>query len=338
MEINGIELKERDVEYWTKREALRAQKFYRQADKSLPKLKRIFNDANTGITDKISAFYAQYGVNKSSPVFETLEDGTQVVSGSTVKRVVPMSEAQKYKRLDSLKKQLNATLIAMSQQQNSYMATELKLLAQDAYASTWFEMFRGYGVGWNFDLLDPKLVNQLVHNPVNGQDFSTRVWNNRRLLANQVNQELQNGLIQGVSSRDMIKRLESKVKPLLTDGKEGTAYKAATRLMRTEITNTYNQASLQGYRDSGIVKQYEYLSILDSRTSEVCFNLDGKVFDVKEAVAGLNYPPMHPYCRSSTLAKFDDTSFVRRGRDAKGNIYEVPRGLTYEQFREEYTN
>ena len=32
---------------------------------------------------------------------------------------------------------------------------------------------------------------------------------------------------------------------------------------------------------------------------EICQNLDGEVFKVEERETGVNFPPMHPYCRSS---------------------------------------
>ena len=45
--------------------------------------------------------------------------------------------------------------------------------------------------------------------------------------------------------------------------------------------------------------------MLDSRTSKICNELDGKRFKVKDRQAGTNYPPMHPFCRSTTIAVID---------------------------------
>ena len=106
--------------------------------------------------------------------------------------------------------------------------------------------------------------------------------------------------------------------------------------MRTEITNTYNQATLQGYKESGIVKQYEYLATLDLRTSAICADLDNDVFDIDKAVVGLNYPPMHPNCRSTTVAKFDDEVSTRRARAEDGTTYTVPSNMSYKEWDEIY--
>lgn len=74
----------------------------------------------------------------------------------------------------------------------------------------------------------------------------------------------------------------------------------ADRLVRTELTHLQNQATLESYEKSG-VKQYRYLAHEDNRTSEICLSLNNKIFDCNKAEVGVNYPPMHPYCRSTTI-------------------------------------
>ncbi|WP_316959815.1 minor capsid protein [Staphylococcus sp. IVB6181] len=39
---------------------------------------------------------------------------------------------------------------------------------------------------------------------------------------------------------------------------------------------------------------------LDERASKICRQNDDKVFYVKDMVPGVNAPPMHPNCRSTT--------------------------------------
>jgi SPP1 gp7 family putative phage head morphogenesis protein len=121
----------------------------------------------------------------------------------------------------------------------------------------------------------------------------------------------------------------------LSDG-VGMGYKVAERLIRTETTNTYSQSTLQMYNKSGIVKEYRYLATLDNRTSTICQDLDGKVFKIDNAITGLNYPPMHPNCRSTTVSIFDDEVFERRARDANGKTYTVPSNMTYHEWKKQY--
>ena len=74
----------------------------------------------------------------------------------------------------------------------------------------------------------------------------------------------------------------------------------ARRLVRTETTCVANMAELYGYKELDI-DEYEFSACLDSRTSDLCRELDGKVFKRNSAQAGVNLPPMHPFCCSTTL-------------------------------------
>ena len=69
---------------------------------------------------------------------------------------------------------------------------------------------------------------------------------------------------------------------------------------------------------------------LDNRTSDACQELDGKVIAVSKAVVGLNYPPLHPYCRSTTIPYFEDLEGSRIARAEDGIIYRVPGDMTFE--------
>ena len=46
------------------------------------------------------------------------------------------------------------------------------------------------------------------------------------------------------------------------------------------------------------ISDYIYCAILDDRTSKICKQLDGNTFSISQAQAGVNFPPMHPNCRS----------------------------------------
>ena len=80
------------------------------------------------------------------------------------------------------------------------------------------------------------------------------------------------------------------------DDTEGARYRSA-RLVQTECAYVANQGHLMGYQAAEIEK-YIFLATLDLRTSKFCRSLDGKRFLVSEAQPGMNYPPMHPWCRS----------------------------------------
>ena len=80
-----------------------------------------------------------------------------------------------------------------------------------------------------------------------------------------------------------------------------------------------NAAELKSYEEADIDK-YEFMATLDQRTSEACQDLDGRVFAVKDAKPGKNMPPMHPYCRSTTVVHFDDETLEGLQRRAKDPV------------------
>lgn len=110
----------------------------------------------------------------------------------------------------------------------------------------------------------------------------------------------------------------------------------ARRLVRTETAYVYEQASLKAYQECGI-EMYEFLATLDHKTSKPCKELDGKRFYIKDAVPGKNYPPMHPNCRSTTVAAFEDDKVTKRlAKDRNGKYYEVPSDMTYPEWKKTY--
>lgn len=70
--------------------------------------------------------------------------------------------------------------------------------------------------------------------------------------------------------------------------------------LATATSWSFNQGIKQAMIDNG-VKEYRYTAILDNRTSEICRGLHGMIFKVKDIEVGVNYPPMHRYCRSSVV-------------------------------------
>lgn len=325
----------RDNSYWDKRFVNHANTMYNFGDDIIPEVQKLYNGTRVAINDRVNAFYGKYGVMKSSPTFKTLADGTKIVTGTSNKLVVTTKDAfkplSKGTRMSKLQGEIYSDLVSMSKVQNDLMKGQFSALAKETYYDMYYEIYRGYGVGTSFNVLPRTVINQLITNPVNGQAFSTRVWNNRDLLANQVNQILTNGIQQGLSNGQMTKQLSDRM---------GKSTNVAKRLIRTEVTNTYNQAQLTGWNDTGLVQRYEFIATLDSKTSDVCTALDGEIFKVSEAVTGVNMPPIHVNCRSTTAAYFDNSGqeLTRTARQLGGNTFTVPASMDASNFKSIYVD
>ena len=104
---------------------------------------------------------------------------------------------------------------------------------------------------------------------------------------------------------------------------EVSSYRARA-LVRTEPAYIHEMSTYDAYQEAGIEK-YRYLATLDRQTSKICQELDGKVFEIDKKEIRVNYPPMHPNCRSTTIAYIEGVKGQRLARF---------KGLKYNEDRE----
>lgn len=110
--------------------------------------------------------------------------------------------------------------------------------------------------------------------------------------------------------------------------------------MYTEKAYFASLADIESYRRLG-VEQFEFLATLDSRTSEICQEMDGRVFKVSQYEIGVNVPPLHPNCRSTTVPYFEDDEFdsgERAARGADGKTHYVPANMKYAEWKAKFVD
>ena len=73
--------------------------------------------------------------------------------------------------------------------------------------------------------------------------------------------------------------------------------KNAERLTFTEDTYLCNEAAMQVFEREAAITEYEFVCTGDGETCDICRGLSGERFKIAERVPGLNFPPMHPWCR-----------------------------------------
>ena len=166
---------------------------------------------------------------------------------------------------------------------------------KDGVSKTYSDFFKiqttEFGLDGANTVLPKKTIEMLMQQPWSGSNFSERIWDNSSALARVLKQEIIQAFMQGVSVKDLSDRIEKRF--------ENDRYNTE-RLVRTELNYALNQSTKLSYDEAGI-KEYEFLAEIDSRTSDICRELNGQIFKMKDARAGVNYPPMHPHCRSTTI-------------------------------------
>ena len=88
------------------------------------------------------------------------------------------------------------------------------------------------------------------------------------------------------------------------------------------------------------VDEYEILATLDNRTSEICRHMDGKVFKTSDLQVGINHPPFHCRCRTTSVPYFDEFTKdeTRAARDENGKYYTVPADMKYPEWKSKYVD
>jgi len=202
----------------------------------------------------------------------------------------------------------------------------------EGYYHTAYELQKGIGVGWDIASVDSSRLDKLVSDPwaADGRNFSDRIWRSKTQMVSELQTQLTRTCITGKAPDEAIKNMTQYV-----DGRFKNAKYAAGRLVMTEQAYFASASTKDCFSDLG-VDQYEILATLDSRTSEICQEMDGKVFDMKEYEPGVTAPPFHVYCRSTTVPYFNDeftADETRAARSADGKTYQVPASMTYKEWK-----
>ena len=114
----------------------------------------------------------------------------------------------------------------------------------------------------------------------------------------------------------------------------------AGRLVMTESAYFSSTTQKECFKELD-VERYEIVATLDGHTSDICQEMDGKVFKMSEYEEGVTAPPFHVNCRSCTAPYFDDEftkDEQRATRDEDSNTYYVPADMTYKEWNEKYVN
>lgn len=264
--------------YWQQREAEQRLRFQAKKEKELEqKMSELYRVSANKVTDKMLSLY---------PLL--LEEETTANSYYL------------YVRYYKLRNQINKELSQLGNKQLKELEQGLK----DMYIYSVNKTLHGI----NFQLKNKKELKNVISSLWdNRTSWKETVWCQDGLNGSQrvarIMTQLQNTLERGMT--DCVVRGASKDELVKTiKARFGVSYSEASRLARTELTYIQNQATKDSYLKAGI-EEYEYLAEIDDRTSELCQELNGKRFKVNSAMVGVNYPPMHPNCRSAVLAVID---------------------------------
>lgn len=290
------------VEYWQRRALTRTTQSEAIGKDGIRRLNVLYKTAEKNILKEIRSIYDNYAKNGVLDVTElrrglddpdsflrSLEDKAEQL-GLDPREVYDRRYLSRLTRLQALQEQLRWEAMSLAPGVEGQHEQTYRQILERSYISVQSDL-AVIGIVPSFATLDKRVIDEIMRSRWAGRNFSASVWQNTGELAAKLPDIVGAGLVSGTSSEKMAAILRKQFNI--------ERYKAV-RLVRTETNYFHNQAELQSYLDDGI-EEYEYLAVLDGRTSDICRELDGRVFRVEDAVVGENYPAMHPNCRSSTV-------------------------------------
>ena len=216
-------------------------------------------------------------------------------------------------------------LIENNKEKNIKDLMEINYLA--AYYVRYHDFATGAEMSVRFDTIDAHTLAQVVAKRWDDGNYSTRVWNDRNRLVKAMSTILPQSFSRGLNVNKLGDMLAKELNVSQNRGRT---------LARTEINNICNQADLSVYKAAGIEK-YQFVATLDLRTSEICRSMDNTVHEVSQARTGINFPPLHPNCRSTTVAYYEDLQGLERiAKDSEGKNIRVPRSMSQEEWIKKY--
>ena len=340
----------KNEDYWAKRKANLIYEQMDKAERQADKFDDIYRQSKAYLDKQINKvfdkFQRDYGLSERDArhVLKNMKDQKDLnelrkvlearPNDPNIQRLLADLDSPAYayrmKRLERLNDDLDRMRESIYHSEKKDSDVFYSDLMKDSYYKATFDLQQQTGLAYSFSNLPETEIKRLRGLKWTGEGYSDRIWENTGALASSAKDELLVSLMTGRSVRDTAQAIAERFE---------VGQNKARRLVRTESAFFHNQMEMLSYEDAEITK-YRFIAVLDRRTSEVCQEHDNKVYDTDKAVPGVNYPPLHPWCRSTTIAHDDDIDYSkleRRARNPKtGKTELVPADMSYDEWYDKY--
>lgn len=328
-------------EYWESR--IRAEDAVREDtfDESIARIQRIYQGLSRDMISAVRDFVAEYVLGNSEDAYDALHTVLSKGELAHLRKVIgELSErggrdgalarkiinaTRRITRIDALTAQLDAYLNIGAASTESELRTMLDRVFRQQSILTGGAL-KSAGLNVSLSGQSPQQIGAVTDQRWLGESFSDRVWKNKNALVSSLRQAIPRLFLSGAEQADIARTIAQTC---------NTSLNAAKRLVRTEGARVATEADRRLYEDLE-VRQYEYMAILDRRTSEICTQMDGRTFPINRMQVGETAPPMHPNCRSTTvpavdISDIDEEAWLRAELDVAEKYGGVAQPKTQEQ-------
>lgn len=247
----------------------------------------------------------------------------QSIRRSTSRSLISRIVSGRLTNRTAVREMLRLEAYALVQALRTDVAGILIGVAEEGMYRGQYMLQKQVGVGWHYSKIGEREVTTFV-----GHRFTeSSAWRFLRPLT----EAAYDGFDKSVTLGEPVSKMEARI----GEAKRTSIWRSK-REARTTITEVSNDAHMEEYKRAK-AKRYQFVATFDERTCPVCGQLDGKTFNIEDAEPGVNYPPMHPNCRCTTVAALSKEILAlmapRQVIDySTGQMHEVPQDFTYEDW------
>lgn len=334
--------------YWERRSAARMAEYQRGAARVVEAIRRAQGGAVASLQSSINALFERYrkryGLTREEAkailedhlepkILDNLKKAADSMPDGRTKRALlarvnAPSVRFRMTNMQGLQEQATAVCQTLEDIEYKRMTHQLETTCEEAYLGIEYDLQKGLGVTWSTTGISRRAVNAILTDDWSGRNYSERIHRNTEELARKAQQVVLQGFLGGATRAEMAASISKTFDENAMD---------AYRLIATEITHAANEAEKARYIDNAIAR-YMFRAVLDLRTSQTCQDHDGVIFHVADAKVGVNFPPLHPWCRSTTIQVLSDKwiqTMTRTIRDPiTGEVAVMPASMTYKEWKD----
>ena len=286
--------------YWRDREVKHAKNVLKDDKKVILKIVGLYRDTAREIEKEVNTMLSNYAGKEGLSLADVKKQVNKTdirdyeskarryvkeknFSNRANKEMAIYNLKMKISRLELIMHHIGLELTAMTDETDKLIYDRILNVGID-------EVERQSGILGETIKVSKKDIEYIARRQFHGNDFSNRLWKNKKNLHRELEERLTEQMIKGNNPRDAARKLRSEIEQSVFNSE---------RIMIAESARVQSESQLMSFEDIGI-EEYEFIST--EGACKDCEPLDGKVFKVKDAMPGDNIPPVHPFCRCSAAA------------------------------------
>jgi SPP1 gp7 family putative phage head morphogenesis protein len=288
--------------YWVNRTQQLLDQQEKRDVKTTKRLAKEYGSVATSIDKEVASYYARYGkdnVIEYRKMVDSLSKSERDLLYKNYEEfarkypdrmdLMPVRESiYKLNRLEGLQLSVRQQLLELGAIEQEEFEKAMKVAYERGYLNT----MRGLGNAEAFFGVDSQTLELTLNQKwVNNENFSDRIWNNKKHLINTLNGDIRDAMIRGESYAEMQKIIRQRM--------DVGAFNAR-RLIHTENAFMLEQGKARSFINEGL-ERYENSAVRDSKTSDICREMDGEIFFFEDMKVGENFPPYHSFCRTTII-------------------------------------